>query len=74
MFPIPDLCLDPLMINSRIFSAKVMKEVLEDMLIMSIGPLRHVVVTAEVLVREVDSFSVHSRNYNNGISRGAKYL
>lgn len=73
MFPIPDLCLDPLMINSRIFSAKVMKEVLEDMLVMSIGPLRHV-VAAEVLVREVDSFSVHSRNYNNGISRGAKYL
>ena len=49
MFPIPDLCFYSLVINSRILSAKVMKEVLEDMLIVSIGSLRHV-VAAEVLV------------------------
>ena len=73
MFPIPDLSFDPLVINPGIISAKVMEEVLEDMLIMSIGALRHV-VTTKVLVREVDSFPVHSRYYNNRDSAGAKYL
>lgn len=62
MFTISYLILESLVIYSCIFAAEVMQEIFEEMLNMGVGAFNGVVAGTQVLVRKVDSFTVHSRN------------
>jgi len=67
VFAISDLEFESFVVDARVFAAEVVQEVLEDVLVVRVAALHReaVAAAAQVLVREVYSLPVHSRNYYN---------